>query len=123
MQTSPSPPTHSPNPHIAHSTMPQLGPAHMPQPIPFPMPPYNHPYVPSSYLSYPGQSTFIPTPGYYGGYQYPPHTYIHPSQFPTMHFSSSTSSNSMHTASSSHQASLSTENTHNCIYIEPVGDT
>ena len=123
VQPSPSPPPRSPNPHIGDSSMPHPGHSHMPPFIPSQMPAHNHPRLPPSYPIYPGQSTFIPTPGYYGGYQYPPHFYLHPSQNPTMHFSSSTSSNIMRASSSSGQASPSTENTHNRIHIEPTRDT
>lgn len=115
MHTSPSSPPHSPTPHVGHRPMPPSNYAHMS--------PQNHRHVPPPYPPYPNQSTFIPTPGYYGGYHYPPHPFVHPPQYPTMHFSSSASSNIMHTASSSHQASPSLEETQNRIHIEPTGDT
>ena len=119
-----SPNTHmAPSPPPPQSLMPLSDHTYMPPPTLSLMPPPNHLYMPSPYPSYPGQSTFIPTPRYYEGYQHPLPPYLYPSMFPSMHYTSSSSSNNMHDASSTHRALSLCEQRDNHLLIEPIGDT
>ena len=53
LHTSPSSPTHSPNPYLGHSSMPLSTHPQMSH-VPYSMPPHSHSHVLPPYLSYPG---------------------------------------------------------------------